>query len=100
DGWLNQPGRGVVMGVDQELSPSNILPSPPRREPSSLPPALLASTRPARRAKGRDWSQIFPGPVRVAKKRPSPPKRVFLKPPTNWMSKETDGVKQTTQPVS
>ena len=64
-------------------------PRPPRKLPSSLPrpaPAALASTRPARRENGSDWSQTFPGPVTVAMNSPSPPKSAFLKPPMNWMS--------------
>ena len=51
-----------------------------------FPGAALASTLPARRLNGKDWSQTSPGPVRVARNRPSPPNRAFLMPPTSWMS--------------
>ena len=70
-----------------------------RRE---LPPfcGAAANTREARREKGRLCSQIVPGPVSLAKNRPSPPKSAVLILPTYWISKLTFGVMATRQPVS
>ena len=44
-------------------------------------------------------SQTWPGPVSVARNRPSPPNRMFLKPLTIWMSKVTLGSKMPTWPA-
>src|SRR4051812_47416539 len=72
------------------LSPPIRSPMPPRIEPSSMrfPPArgAAAKMRSARRLKGSDCRYTLPGPLNVAKNSPSPPNKVFLNPPTNWMS--------------
>src|SRR5262249_48007918 len=75
------------LAASYSLPPISMLPRPPRwlrTEPSSaLLPAgpAWARTRPANREKGSDWSQTLPGPVSVARNKPSPPNSVFLKPP-------------------
>ena len=38
---------------------------------------------------GRVWSQTRPGPVRAARKMPSPPKIMFLMPGMRWIWKAT-----------
>src|SRR5262245_36573422 len=64
--------------IAYELSPSSRPPSEPRTDPSSLrlPPCdgAAATIRLARRLNGRDCSHTRPGPRRVAKNKPSPPK--------------------------
>jgi len=50
----------------------------------------------ARLGRGRDWSQTLPGPVSLARKRPSPPSSIFRTPLTRVMSKSTLGSKRAT----
>ena len=78
-------------------------PKPPSTEPSSREPprcGAAANTREARRENGRLCSHTVPGPVTLAKNRPSPPNSAVLILPTYWISKLTFGVSATTQPVS
>ena len=49
---------------------------------------------------GMVWSQILPGPVRTVLKKPSPPKNLFFRPLTYWMSMATVRSKPSTLPVS
>ena len=75
----------------------------PRSDPSSREPprcGAAAKTREARRENGRLCSQTVPGPVTLAKNRPSPPNRAVLILPTYWISKLTFDVSATMQPVS
>jgi len=74
-------------------SPSIMLPRPPTTsstDPSPLRPrpmpGIALAMRSARRLSGSDCSQTWPGPVSVAKKRPSPPKSAVLTPLTNCTS--------------
>ena len=69
---------------------SNNVEIPPSTDlsPTSLPPVWGAVFRilPARREKGSDCSQTWPGPLTVAKKNPSPPKKADFTLLTNPMS--------------
>ena len=75
--------------------------SPPAAEAAAAPSPLRASRRAAapprtralaRRENGRLCSQTVPGPVSLAKNRPSPPNSAVLILPTYWISKLTFGV--------
>ena len=46
------------------------------------------------------WSHTVPGPVRRVWKSPSPPRNLFFRPGTCWMSMETPTWKPATLPVS
>ena len=103
---------------DQSSSPLSRLPKPPRRPPAASPPSTpaplaparslppppfcgaAANTRLARRENGRLWIQTVPGPVTLAKNRPSPPNSAVLMPPTYWISKLIVCVNATRQPWS
>ena|GEM_PF-4499374 len=65
-------------------SPPNKLPNPPHTLPSSLLEVVAYyKIRPAKRLMGKVCIQTAPGPRRVAKNNPSPPKMVFLISPIN-----------------
>ena len=49
---------------------------------------------------GMDWIQILPGPVTTVLKKPSPPKNLFLRPGTLWISMVQVGVMAARYPVS
>ena len=60
-----------------------------RSRRAAAPPRTRAT---ARRENGRLCSQTVPGPVTLAKNRPSPPNSAVLILPTYWISKLTFGV--------
>jgi AcrR family transcriptional regulator len=87
-----EPGSPVfsrIAKTQNELSPSRIRPIPPSTDPSPRAPPFCgaaASMRPARRENGSDCSHTLPGPVRVARNTPSPPKNMLFRPATRCTS--------------
>src|SRR5450830_155771 len=96
-----EPGEGGDGGYQSSSLPPRRPPSrlpparPPSTEPSSLDPprwGAAAKIREARRENGRLCSHTVPGPVSLARNKPSPPNSAVLILPTYWISKATLGV--------